>query len=94
VFVHINRLAIVRPEIIPRNMQFGLKWTPTVRGHYYLYINSVRINPPYEIGVCAAQADYKTTIITLPKIKKICYCEETELMLDLRDSFNNLYTQL
>jgi hypothetical protein len=42
-----------------------------------MYINNVRMNPPYEIGVCAAQADDKTTIVTLPKIKKICYCEES-----------------
>lgn len=52
------------------------------------------MSPPYEIGVCAGQADYKKTITTLPKIQKLCYCEESELMLDLRDSFGNLYTQL
>lgn len=75
-------------------MQFGLRWTPTIRGHYYIYINGTRMSPPYEIGVCAGQADYKKTITTLPKIQKLCYCEESELMLDLRDSFGNLYTQL
>lgn len=73
-FVHINRLAIVEPEIIKRGMQFGFKWTPTVRGHYYLYINQCLLNPTYEIGVCAAQADHLTSKVTGPKVTKICFC--------------------
>lgn len=55
-------------------MQFGLKWTPKIRGHYYLYINNVRMNPTYEIGVCAAQADHLISKVTPPKVNKICYC--------------------
>lgn len=94
VLVHINKLAIIRPEIIVKDLQRGLRWVPTIRGHYYIYINKVRLNPPYEIGVCAAQADYKTTIVTLPKINKICYCEDSEIMLELKDAFSNIYTQL
>lgn len=73
-FLHINRLAIIRPEVERRNMQFGLKWTPKIRGHYYLYINNVRMNPTYEIGVCAAQADHLISKVTPPKVNKICYC--------------------
>lgn len=56
-------------------MQIGLKWTPTVRGHYYLYINSLLMNPNYELGVCAAQADHTATKVTPPKVTKLCFCE-------------------
>jgi hypothetical protein len=75
-------------------VDIGLKWTPTVRGHYYIYINNIQINPPYEIGVCAAQADYANTKVVPPKINKICFCEESEIMLDLKDIFGNIYSQL
>jgi hypothetical protein len=87
-------LAIIEPEIIRREMQFGLKWTPVVRGHYYLYINKCLLNPAYEIGVCAGQADHLKSTVTGPKVKKICFCEESEIMLDLRDSYGNIYSQL
>ena len=72
--VHINKLSVIQPELMRRGIQLGLKWCPTVKGHYYLYINSVRINPSYEIGVCAGQADFKNSVVTPPKVKKICYC--------------------
>jgi hypothetical protein len=75
-------------------MQIGLKWTPTVRGHYYLYINSLLMNPNYELGVCAGQADHTTTKVTPPKVTKLCFCEESEIMLDLRDAYGNIYSQL
>jgi len=93
-FLHINKLAMIKPHIERKNMQFGLRWSPIVRGHYYMYINHVRMNPTYEIGVCAAQADHLISKITPPKVTKICYCEESEIMLDLRDSFGNIYSQL
>jgi hypothetical protein len=73
--LHINKLALIRPEIIKKGVDVSLKWVPTVRGHYYVYINNIRINPPYEIGVCAAQADYTKTKLVAPKINKICFCE-------------------
>lgn len=60
-FEHINKLATYKPELERNELQIGLKWCPTVRGHYYLYINDVRMNPTYELGVCAAQADHKMT---------------------------------
>lgn len=75
--VHVNRLAIVEPEIVKRGMQLGLKWVPTVRGHYYLYINKCLMNPTYEIGVCAGQADHTTSKVSAPKVTKICFCEES-----------------
>ena len=85
---------MIRPEITRQGVDVGLKWLPTVRGHYNIYINNIRINPPYEIGVCAAQADCGNTKVVAPKINKICFCEESEIMLDLKDSFGNIYSQL
>lgn len=52
------------------------------------------MNPTYEIGVCAAQADYKVSTVTPPKVVKLCFCEESEIMFDLRDNFKNIYSQL
>jgi len=72
--LHINKLALIRPIIKRRNLQFGLEWTPVIRGHYYLYINNVRMNPTYEIGVCAAEADFLKSKVDPPKVHKICYC--------------------
>jgi hypothetical protein len=58
-------------------MQHGLKWTPVVKGHYYLFINNFLMNPTYEIGVCAAQADHSISKVSPPKVVKLCFCEES-----------------
>lgn len=67
-FIHSNHLAVIEPYIVRKEGLFGLKWTPTIMGHYYIYIDSYIINPDHEIGVCAAQFDYSKTKVTAPKV--------------------------
>ena len=75
-------------------MRVELKWRPTIRGPYEIYIEGIRLNPDYELGVCAAYADLKFSKLETPKKIEICYSEESECTLALKDSFENIYTQL
>lgn len=82
------------PEITKHGLKIALDWTPTIRGHYKAFFNGICLNPDYEIGVCAAVADPEKSTIEQPKIRKICFVEETEFTFNLVDSYENIYTEL
>lgn len=67
-FRHLNlHSEIIIPQIKEDGMRIELIWTPTIRGPYEVFLNNTRLNPNYEIGVCAALFDIKASKITLPK---------------------------
>lgn len=66
-FKHMNLPEYINPEISIDGIKVELKWAPTVRGPYEVYVNQIRLNPDYEIGVCAAYADLANSKVELPK---------------------------
>lgn len=63
-----------------------------MRGPYEVFLNNTRLNPNYEIGVCAAVIDVKSCKVETPKKTDLCFMEETECSLVLKDSYGNIYT--
>ncbi len=77
-FRHLNiDSQIIVPEIKydAYGTRIELKWTPTVRGPYEVFLNTTRLNPNYEIGVCAAVIDIKSCKIQPPKKIDLCFME-------------------
>jgi hypothetical protein len=93
-FKHIKIQEIYKPSIEMKGVRVELRWTPMIRGPYEVFFNGIRLNPEYEIGVRAAEANAEQSKIELPKVKKLCYAEETECTFELKDSFGNIYTEL
>ena len=87
-----NTHEVYKPEVKQDGVRVELKWMPIVRGPYEVFFNGIRLNPEYEIGVCAASADVANSKIEIPKVTKLCYSEETECTFELKDTYGNIYT--